>query len=243
MSILVFEHERECGPGRLGDVLLRYGHRLNVRRLWAGDGPPPDLDDVEALVLLGAFAGTASLLSAPWSKSQAALVREAHDRQMPIVGVGSGSLLLALALGGAVGPLADAAVEIGWRESKLAFAGTVDAILTGQPWRSMQFVWLSEQVTKLPPDSAALAGTKQCRTLAWRARVRTYGFGQHIGADAASIAQWSSLRGRERQAAGLSHEQLLAETARWIPEFDRLSERLCRCIADYLLASPMRQYA
>lgn len=243
MSILVFEHEQACGPGRLGDVLLRYGHRLNVRRLWTGDAPPSDLDDVDAIVLLGSFASTASLLGATWSKGQATLVREAHGRQMPVIGIGTGSLLVALALGGAVGPLADGAVEMGWRESKLAFAGTVDTILTGQPWRSMQFVWLSEQVTKLPPDSAALAGTKKCRTLAWRAGVRTYGLGQLVEADAQAIARWSNLRGRERQAAGLGHEPLLAETARLMPEFGRLSDRLCRSIADYLLVSPMRQYA
>lgn len=243
MSILVFEHEQACGPGRLGDVLLRYGHRLSVRRLWAGDAPPPDIDDVEAILLLGAFATTASLLSTAASKTESALVREAHDRQMPVIGVGAGCLLVALALGGSVGPLTDGAAEIGWRESKLAFAGTVDTILTGQPWRGRQFVWQSEQVTKLPPDSAPLAGTRQARTLAWRAGVRTYGFGQHIEADAEAIARWSALHSRERQAAGLGHEQLMAETARWMPEFGRLSERLCRCIADYLLASPMRQYA
>lgn len=241
MSILVFEHEERCGPGRLGRVLVQYGHRLNIRRLWAKEGLPPDLDDVQAVVCLGAATSTAALLGSPWAKGEAGLIRQAHERALPVVGVGTGSLMVALALGGAVGPLADGATEVGWRESKMAFSGTVDAILSGQPWRAMQFVWQSEQVTRLADDSAGLTGTRACRTLAWRAGVRTYGFQQCIEMGAADIERWSIHRGKERQAAGVSHEQLMSETKKWMPDFDRLSERLCRCLVDYLLPASLRQ--
>ncbi len=241
MSILVLEHEEHCGPGRLGRVLVQYGHRLNIRRLWAKEGVPPDLDDAQAVVCLGAAASTAVLLGAPRAKGEAGLIRQAHERTLPVIGVGTGSLLVALALGGAVGPLGDNAVEVGWRESKMAFAGTIEAILAGQPWRAMQFVWQSEQVTKLPADSAGLMGTKACRTLGWRAGIRTYGFQQNIEMGAADIERWSINRGKERQAAGLSHEQLMSETKKWMPDFDRLSERLSRSLVDYLLPASLRQ--
>ncbi len=241
MSILIFEHEEDFGPSRLGRVLNRYGHRLNIRRLWAGQAGPPDLDDVHAVISLGGAMTMADVLKAPWHKDEAALINIAHQRDLPVVGVGTGSLIVAAALGGVVGPLAAGASEIGWREARLSFAGTVDTILSGQPWRSMQFVWQTEQVTKLPAGATPLAGTTQCRTLMWREGVRTYGLGQQLELDAGDIDRLSQRRASQRQAAGQMHDQLMAATREFMPGFDRLSERLCRCLADYLLPSPLRQ--
>lgn len=241
MSILVVEHEQDCPPGRLGRILGHYGQRLNIRRLWAGDALPPDLDDTHAVISLNAFQPMGELSRQAWFKAEAALIRAAHERDFPVIGVGTGSLIVAAALGATTSPLADGRTEVGWREMRLTFAGTLDPILTGQPWRSMGLLWQSEQVMKLPPGAAALAATDSCRTLAWRARVRTCGFQTLIEADVEDVQRWSQSRARERQAAGLSHDELLRATNRWMPEFDRLCERLCRCIVEYLLPSPLRR--
>ncbi len=241
MSILVVEHEQECTPGRLGRILVQYGQRLNVRRLWAGEELPPDLDDTHAVVSLGAFRPMSELSRQPWFKGETALIRAAHERDWPVVGVGTGSLIVAASLGATTGPQKNGAVAIGWREVRLTFSGTIDPILTGQPWRSMGLLWQSEQVTKLPPGAAALAGTESCPSLVWRAGVRTCGFQTLIEADADDVQRWSQSRAAERQAAGLSHDEFMRLTARWMPEFDRLGERLCRCIAEYLLPSPLRR--
>ena len=241
MSILTFEHDEQCVPGRLGRVLNQYGHRLSIRRLWAGEAPPADLDDVEAVVSLGSPLTLADLGKQPWYRGESALIKTAHERDMPVVGVGAGSLIVAAALGATVAPLGAGRVEVGWREVRLTFPGTIDPILTGQPWKSMQFLWQSEQIVKLPPGAAPLAGTAACRTLAWRMGVRTYGFQQHIEVDAAMIGRWSQSRAGQRQAGGVSHEAIMKATRERMPEFDRLCERLCRCIADYLLISPLRR--
>lgn len=241
MSVLVFEHEQDFGPSRLGRMLNHYGHRLNIRRFWAGETYPPDLDDVQGIISLGGAMSMAEALKAPWHKGEATLIKMAHERDLPVVGVGTGSLIVAAALGGAVGPLADGASEIGWRESKMAFSGTMDTILSGQPWKSMQFVWQTEQVVTLPAGGAPLSGTKKCRTLMWRAGVRTYGFGQPFELDASDITRLSQRHAKQRQAAGQTHDQLMRGTREYMAGFDRLSERLCRCLADFLLPSPLRQ--
>lgn len=241
MSILIFEHDEMCSPGRLGAVLLGYGYQLNIRRLWAGESPPPDLDDVEAVVCLSSPGSATALSGASWGKAASDLLRAAHARDLPVIGVGSGSLLVALAIGGAVEPLADGSRQVGWFESRMAFPGTVDTILSGQPWRAMQFVWQSEQVTRLPAGAAALAGTKACRNLMWRAGIRTYGIQHQFELDAVGVERWSRARSQDRKAAGVSHEQLMKATATNMPAFERLSERLCRCVADYLLPSPLRR--
>ena len=241
MSILVFEHEQDFGPSRLGRVLNQYGHRLNIARLWAGDACPPDLDDVQAVVSLGGVLPMTEALKAPWHAGESTLIKAAHQRDLPVVGVGTGSLIVAAALGGVVGPLTAGASEIGWREAKMSFAGTVDPILSGQPWKSMQFVWQSEQVTKPPAGGAGLSGTKLCRMLMWRAGVRTYGFQQPFELDSADIQRLSQRHAGLRQAAGLTHDQLMVATREFMPGFDRLGERLCRCLADYLLAPPLRR--
>lgn len=241
MSILVIEHEADFGPSRLGRVLNQYGHRLDIRRVWAGEVCPAGLDDLQAVISLSCGMTTTEVFQAPWHKGEAALIKTAHERDLPVIGVGTGSLIVAAALGGAVGPLTDNATEIGWREARLSFPGTVDTILTGQPWRSMQFVWQTEQVTKLPAGGAPLSGTAQCRTLMWRAGVRTYGLGQGFELEEADIERLSQRRAKQRQAAGQMHEQLMGATRELMPGFERLCDRLCRCLADYLLPAPLRQ--
>ena len=241
MSIVVFQHEDDGGPGRLGDTLVDYGHRLAVRHLWRGDSVPPDLDGVTGVVSLGGPMNVEDAPKHPWMRQEMAFLKAAHDRELPVVGACLGSQLLASALGGEVGPLADGAAEVGFHEIRLTFPGTTDTILSGQPWRMFQFHWHAQQVTKLPAGAASLAGSKACKVQAWRAGVRTYAFQYHFEVDRATIENWSRSDVELRtKAGGLTHEQVMQQAARHYDDFARLSGRLCRCIADYLAPSPLR---
>ncbi|UNK39965.1 gamma-glutamyl-gamma-aminobutyrate hydrolase family protein (plasmid) [Shinella sp. H4-D48] len=60
----------------------------------------PDIDDVEALLITGSMFGTYDEI--PWKKALEDLIRAAHARNLPMVGVCFGHQIIAQALGGVV---------------------------------------------------------------------------------------------------------------------------------------------
>jgi GMP synthase-like glutamine amidotransferase len=176
MPTLLFDHGTRPGStGLLGETLREYGHRMRVVRLASGDALPPDLDDVDAIVV--GDGGQTLLSGAPaWAEGEMALLREAHGRQIPICGLGFGARLLAKALGGEIVSGEDA----GWRDLKLNFPGREDPLYKGIPWTLPQVIRQSESIAKLPDGgtpygSTAVAGTKPV-TRSFAVGVFTFGF-------------------------------------------------------------------
>src|SRR3954464_10280044 len=50
---IILQHVDYAGPGRIVPVFRDYGIPIEVRRLYAGDEVPTDLDEVRVLVVLG----------------------------------------------------------------------------------------------------------------------------------------------------------------------------------------------
>jgi GMP synthase (glutamine-hydrolysing) len=94
MRILVIHHLAQAFLGNAGPPLQE--HELDER--FRGD-PLPGLDGVAAIV---SFGGEQSVLDAEPLEAEAALLREAVERDVPVLGVCLGSQLLAHALGGTV---------------------------------------------------------------------------------------------------------------------------------------------
>lgn len=240
MEIIVFEHEEYGGLGRLAPILRDYGHRLRVIRLWDGDVLPSDLDEIEAVISLGGRMNIRDAAGYPWMREEMNLLREAHEREAPVIGLCLGSQLIAAALGGEVDEL-DGGPELGWHEVKLAFPGTVDTIFAGLPWRSMQFNWHQFHVKELPPGATALAASERTRTQAWRAGVRTYGFQYHFELDRETMLAWAERYPDELRRAGLSRAELEEQTREFYEPFSRLADRLSMSIAEYLIAPVLRK--
>ncbi|MBL9148760.1 MAG: gamma-glutamyl-gamma-aminobutyrate hydrolase family protein [Phycisphaerae bacterium] len=165
MPTLLIDHSPRVGStGLLGQTLREYGHRINVVRVApagnaAGSGAdalPSDLDDVDAIVLSD---GPQTLASNPpaFVAAESALIKAAHARQMPILGLGFGARLLATALGGEVAAQPDA----GWLELKLTFPGREDPLYKGVPWTSTACFCQAEAITKLPEGATPFAHAGQ----------------------------------------------------------------------------------
>src|SRR5262245_25634022 len=102
MPILILEHgDRPGSAGILGTTLREYGHALRFVMLAGGEAPPNDLDDVDGII---ATDGPQTLAAnAPtWTAPVMELLKEAHQREMPVIGLGFGARLIARALGGTV---------------------------------------------------------------------------------------------------------------------------------------------
>ncbi len=238
--ILVIEHSDSAGIGRLAEILSSYAHRTRVVRLHQDDALPSDLDDIDGVVSCG---GPQSANDAdPRLAAEMNLLRSAHERGMPVLGLCLGSQLLAKALGGEVGPLPDGRLEIGWHPVRLTPIGREDPLFAGIGWTTEQLHWHGEMVTKVPTTGRVHALSDACAIQAWSVGLRTYGIQYHPEWTEAELRRTIDASGDELSRAGINAPDLLARSASHWDEMARLAERLFESWA--LFVAPIdRRYA
>ena len=243
MSVLVFQHHSKEGPAALGQALQRTGHRLKTIDLYDGQTPPVDLDDVHGLIVMGGPMNVDQAADYPWLEREIEFIKQTHEAKRPIIGICLGAQLIATALGGKVAPMETP--EVGWGNVKLAFPGTIDTMYGGITWDSMQFHLHGQQVTDLPPGAAPLAGSKACRTQAFKVGFSTYGFQYHFEWDDEDIRTVLADQDAAAMiaAAGTTADAILEEQATHYPGYRRQGDRLCETMANMYFPASRRKGA
>ncbi|MEM7229267.1 MAG: type 1 glutamine amidotransferase [Planctomycetota bacterium] len=232
MALLVFEHSASAGSLRLGATLRDYGHPLVTIRTHAGDDVPADLDGVDGIVSMGAALSLDDPL--PWLEAEMDLIREAHERELPVVGICLGCQIVARALGGTTGPMDDG-IELGFVPFELNAIGRDDPMFTGMPWTTHQFAWHCDEVKDLPAGARLLASSPQCNVQAWASGLRTYGFQYHPEVYPHTIEEWIERHPDDLADADLTPEDLRDQMARHGDDFARYAVRLFESIALFLM--------
>jgi GMP synthase-like glutamine amidotransferase len=217
VRIGILEHEPESPAGLLADWAGERGHELDVLEVPAlTRWPAPGEHD--ALVSLGSDCSVHGSTD-PWIAVELDLLRRAHERAVPLLGICFGAQALACALGGAV--RAAAHVEPSWRE-----VATHDAALVPPgPWLRWH-----EDVFTLPPGATELASAA-VGPLAF-ALGTSVGVQFHPEVDAALAERWIA-GGREQLLAyGADERRLRTEAAAAAPGAHRrafdLFDRIAR---------------
>ena len=233
MAILVFQHSDIGTAGRLGATLRDHGFGLDIRRPdLNGVGPrgaPTDLDNVHGIVILGGPQNVTDIEKHPWMQQEAAIIRLAHARELPMVGICLGAQLIAHALGGQVAPREKPAV--GFYPVSVTAPGQTDSILAGLRWEHQSYFSCGQEIKQLPPGATLLMTSKHTKHVAFKAGVRTLAFICHFEFDrplAEAITQAS--RG-ELARAGLTEGEVRVQVDQEYERFARLSDRLCVNIA------------
>lgn len=238
MPILILQHSDHGGPGRLGACLRDHGFRLDFRRpdQHAADprkGVPPDLDGVQGLVILGGPMMVTELDKTPWMQAEAALIEQAHETRVPMVGICLGAQLIAQTLGG----------EVDWKEKPMIgmsrvsvnTTGQVDTLFAGIAWYHPQFFSCSQEVKQPPPGSTLLASAPGTPNAAFRVGLRTAAFQYHFECDRPMLDQLG------KETCGSAGDKACTTTGDLAGQFDRdyetygrLSDRLCVNLVTYL---------
>lgn len=221
--LLVIEHSDVAPLGTLGPILMDHAHRLKVVRVQRGETLPSDLDDIDGLIVCGGPQSAND--TTPVMLRATDLMREAHSRSLPVLGICLGAQMLAKALGGEVGAL-DGGPEIGWGPVRLTPPGREDPLFTGIGWTTPQFHWHGEQVTKLPLGARALASSPRTKVQAFAVGLRSYGLQFHPELDERAIQRLLVDGARELQQHKITADSILTQSRTHLAEFQRTAQRL-----------------
>ncbi len=237
-SILVLQHSERCTPGRLGEVLIAHGRRLDVRFV-GRDGAgalPTDLREYAGVLSLGGPQNVDE--GHAWMSAEMALLKRAHGAGLGVVGICLGHQLLATAMGGRVAPMATP--EVGFRPVTLTPPGRDDPVLAGQQWTTMQFCSHGQEVVQAPPGAVVLAGSAPCRVQAYGLGPRSYGFQYHFEWTRPMLKAVSASDDSLLCRCGMTLEDIDEQCETHYARFDEVSTRLCGQIAGMVLRDPPR---
>lgn len=251
-------------PGRIVRVFGDFGIPTAPRRIDRGDDVPTDLDEVRVLVVLSGKQKVSQVGSsdAPYLANVVNAIKCFVERDRPVLGIGLGAQLLAHAAGAKVypnvkpGASPDASPtpnpEFGWAPLKLPFPGGTEPILFGLGDGAPMFHWhedtfdlprLPAPANPAPPPApppptgnVLLASTARTKNQAFRFKSRLFGFQFHPELTEPDIEQLLSTHGNVLSSAGLTVEQVRADTRKHYARYDRLGTRLLTNFVQFLKA-------
>jgi len=195
---------------------------FTVRSLFLGE-PLPDLADTAGVIVTGSPAYVTDL--EPWNDIAAGYLRDAHDREIPVLGVCYGHQLLAWAFAGEVG-FHPAGREIGTVVVRTTGAAGSDRLFADLPPVFDAQVSHQQAVLSLPDEAVLLASNDFDPHHAFRLGQTSWGVQFHPEFDASTIRAYIDARRADLEAEGLPVDAL-RESCRPSPESAALLRRFC----------------
>ena len=225
---LVIAHEPD-GPARQVEVrLVERGFAVDTHVVTqdyeapADFAPWPDFADYDVILPMGSIRNLPNKQPIEaWIHDELRLLREAHDRGQPILGVCFGGQLMAEALGGTVevAPV----TELGWHMLR-APEGVVNPAGAG-PWME----WHHDRFT--PPAEAEILAETDDATQLFRMG-KTVGTQFHPEVDVAHLSGWlETCEDEYLQANGTTREEILAD----VTKYEAHNIEQCHAFVDWWL--------
>ena len=226
--ILVFQHIACEHPGIFRDFLAADGVAWDAVELDEGE-PIPSLDGYDALWVMGGPMDVWQEDAHPWMGQEKAAIREAVvDRSLPYLGLCLGHQLLAVALGGEVGPAATP--EIGVLEVELTESGARSPLFEGLSRRGRCLQWHSAEVLREPEGATILASSPACRVQAMAVGAQAFGIQYHVELSAETVPTWGAIpeyeAALEKSLGAGALPRLEADAAANMSEFNATARRL-----------------
>ena len=203
------------GNGRNLTSLARLDQRfedlgLEVIKMSAFNGDFPErLEDYDAIFFSGSAHGAYEDI--PFINREHELIREAAEKNIPMLGICFGSQILASALCGRDQVFRRTFCEIGYKDLPTTEAARTDLIAKDLPEAVNMFVWHNDEVKAAHPDMVILAYSDICPNHVWRYKDKPiWGIQGHPEFTAAQAVLWFE-ENRERMTLdGADIEELKA---------------------------------
>ena len=185
LSVLVFQHEPDDGPGYLGEALIQRGARLTTVRLDKGESIP-NTAPYNMLLVMGGAMNVYQDDKYPWLIEETHAIRESVEAGKAVLGVCLGGQLLAKALGAQVH--LGGATEIGLTPIALTEAGEADPLFEGLS--QVEAVEWHDDTFDIPAGAVVLARSEGCAHQAFRFGWQVYGLQFHPEVSPMMLAEW-----------------------------------------------------
>ena len=181
--VIIFRFLAHEGPGYLGDFLSAQNQTWQLIKVDEGEPLPASILACSGIVLMGGSMSVNDDL--PWIAPILALIREARDHNIPLLGHCLGGQLMSKALGATV--TQNPVKEIGWSEV------TVSKNETAKNWFGNietfnAFHWHGETFS-LPQGAIHLLASPYCQNQAWSIG-KHLAFQTHIEMTPAMVIKW-----------------------------------------------------
>jgi GMP synthase-like glutamine amidotransferase len=224
VRVLSIVHERDAGAGVFGE------YPTWVPRIQ----PPPDVRDVDALMIFGGSMHVDQSDEHRWLDPEKEFIRSALEHGTPTLGVCLGSQLLAEAAGARPHRMDEP--EIGWYDVEVTEAGAGDPVV-GPLAPSVELFEWHHYAAPLPPGAVELARTPRCLQAFRIDGKPAWGLQFHAEVTRENLFSW--LDGWEESEAAhssLDPEEIRAASERRIEEQNEIG----RGLAERFLAEAAR---
>ena len=226
---LVLQHEPPETPGTVLEVLEMRGIDVTTVRTFEGAPVPKSIGGFDALVVMGGSMSAYDIDKHPHLASEIALLREAIDRDIALMGICLGSQLLASALGARV--FSSGSKEIGWHPITLLDSALDDPMWNGVPRSFPAFHWHGD-VFDLPDDAVPIASSQKTKLQAFRHGRAAYGFLCHLEVDEPIVTGMIARFGDELRAEKIDAAKLREETKQRVMTLRKTAMRVFSAWAD-----------
>lgn len=212
--VLAIQSDEGDPPLLVGEWLAEDGIRVEVIRACFGEAVPSTVPPgIHGILPLGGVMGAGDDHLAPWLPDVRALLVDAVERGVPVLGLCLGGQLLAAATGGRVtlGP----ATEIGVVQVQRTVDGLLDPVMSqviptsGQDVPAAQ--WHQDCIVELPAGAVLLLTNDACRVQGFRIGDTAYGLQLHPEVDAVTFASWADVADEALDRSGRSAHEVCEE--------------------------------
>lgn len=224
--VAIFRHAKIEGPGHFALFLNQHCIPWKMIHIDGGDEVPTDASAFNGLVFMGGPMSVNDDL--PWIAPTLALIRDAHAKDIPLLGHCLGGQLISKALGGVV--TKNPVKEIGWGQVEVANNESA-RFWFGDIEQFEAFHWHGETFS-LPQGAVPLLSSAHCTNQA-------YALGKHVAMQCHiemighMIEDWCEVGGDEIAAASKSPTVQSAELMHQqahdkLPQLHRVADYLYR---------------
>ena len=218
-EILILQHAACEHPGNIAAALKRANRGSVTLELFAGQSVPDDMDSYAGLIVMGGPMSVYEQATYTFIQDELRLIKQALERNKPILGVCLGSQLLAAALGAKVFP--GPRKEIGWHAISKLPAARGDTLFDALPDSLMAMHWHGD-IFDVPAGAVPLLRSDMTALQAFRYGKSAYGLLCHLALTYPQIDRMVKEFRAELDQAGVSGGDILHQWPIYGAELERI---------------------